>query len=110
MPVIRALLAMRTRYTARRRTALRTGPGRRLCDPPAVPAPDSEPPAGRRQWLVDRLGASNERLSTLEPKHPGLRVALRVVFVLLVVGSLTFAIASEAGKIGDFEWRFEPAW
>jgi glycosyltransferase 2 family protein len=74
-----------------------------------VPAPDSEP-AAARQSLTDRLGVSTERVSTLEPRHPGLRMALRVVFVVLVVGSVAFAITKEAGRVGDFQWRFQPSW
>jgi uncharacterized membrane protein YbhN (UPF0104 family) len=75
-----------------------------------VPAPEQDPPAGRRPSFSDRFGVSGERVSTLEPKHPGLRMALRVLFVVLVVASVAFAVASEAGKIDGFDWRFEPWW
>jgi hypothetical protein len=37
-------------------------------------------------------------------------MALRVAVVALVVGSLAAAIASEAGRIDDVHWRFEPGW
>jgi hypothetical protein len=48
--------------------------------------------------------------SSFEPKHPGLRLALRVSIVVLVVGCVAFAIFKEAGHIGDIDWRFEPGW
>src|SRR6476661_8682292 len=48
--------------------------------------------------------------SSLEPKHPGLRLALRVAIVLLVLGSVAFAISKEAGQIGSIDWRFRPGW
>ena len=49
-------------------------------------------------------------VSSLEPKHPGLRLALRVVVVLLVLGSLGIAIASEADRIDEIDWSFSPGW
>jgi uncharacterized membrane protein YbhN (UPF0104 family) len=48
--------------------------------------------------------------SSFEPKHPGLRLALRVAIVVLVLGSVAFALAKEAGHIGDVHWRFQPGW
>jgi uncharacterized membrane protein YbhN (UPF0104 family) len=75
-----------------------------------VPQPDPETPAQRSQSLVERLGAGTEPVSSLEPKHPGLRMAVRVLVVVLVVGSVAVAVITEADKIGDFDWRFEPAW
>jgi uncharacterized membrane protein YbhN (UPF0104 family) len=47
---------------------------------------------------------------SLEPKHPGLRLALRIGVVALVVGCLAFAIAQEAGHLDEIDWRFEPGW
>src|SRR3954453_15661370 len=48
--------------------------------------------------------------SSFEPKHPGLRLALRISIVVVVVGCVAFAIAKEAGQIGDIDWRFQPGW
>jgi hypothetical protein len=63
-----------------------------------------------RPPFAERLGLSGEAFSTLEPKHPGLRMAVRAGVVLLIVGFVAFAIAKEAGRIGDIDWRFEPGW
>jgi hypothetical protein len=49
-------------------------------------------------------------VSSLEPKHPGLRLALRAGVVVLVVGCVAFAITKEAGRLGEVHWRFEPGW
>lgn len=48
--------------------------------------------------------------SSFEPKHPGLRLALRVGVVAVVIACVAFAIAKEAGRIGEIDWRFEPGW
>jgi uncharacterized membrane protein YbhN (UPF0104 family) len=48
--------------------------------------------------------------SSLEPKHPGLRLALRLLLVALVLGSLGVAIAHEADRVDTIDWRFEPGW
>lgn len=48
--------------------------------------------------------------SSLEPKHPAVRLALRVAVVAVVVACLALAIVKEAGQIGSIEWRFEPGW
>jgi hypothetical protein len=56
------------------------------------------------------MGVSGAAVSSLEPKHPGLRLAVRVGVVVLVIGSIALAIAKEAGQIGSIEWRFEPGW
>ncbi len=49
-------------------------------------------------------------VSSLEPKHPGLRLALRIAVVVLVVASLGLAVASEADRIDEIDWRFSPGW
>jgi glycosyltransferase 2 family protein len=48
--------------------------------------------------------------SSLEPKHPALRLALRVGVAALVVACVVLAITQEAGHIADIHWRFQPAW
>jgi glycosyltransferase 2 family protein len=49
-------------------------------------------------------------MSSLEPKHPGLRLALRIALVLLVVGSVVAAIAAESGHAAGIDWQFSPGW
>ena len=71
---------------------------------------EPESSAAPRRSLAERLGVSGEAVSSLEPKHPGLRMALRIAIVVVVVGSIAFVVATEADKLADFEWRFEPAW
>lgn len=56
------------------------------------------------------MGVGGEAISSLEPKHPGVRLALRVSIVVLVVGFLAVAIAKEAGRVGDVHWHFAPGW
>ncbi|MEA2428006.1 MAG: glycosyltransferase 2 family protein [Thermoleophilaceae bacterium] len=63
-----------------------------------------------RPTFAERLGLSNDAISSLEPKHPALRLALRIGVVLVIVASIAFAVAKEAGRIGDVQWRFEPGW
>ena len=49
-------------------------------------------------------------VSSLEPKHPGLRLALRIGVVALVIACLGVAVASEADRIDEIDWRFSPGW
>jgi glycosyltransferase 2 family protein len=49
-------------------------------------------------------------MSSLESKHPGVRLAVRIAVVLLVVGSLVAAIAAESGQVASIDWRFSPGW
>jgi uncharacterized membrane protein YbhN (UPF0104 family) len=49
-------------------------------------------------------------MSSLEPKHPGVRLALRIAVAVLVVGCLAGAIVAESGRIAGIEWRFSPGW
>jgi uncharacterized membrane protein YbhN (UPF0104 family) len=49
-------------------------------------------------------------MSSLEPKHPAVRLAVRIALVLLVVGSLAAAISAESGRIASIDWRFSPGW
>jgi hypothetical protein len=67
-------------------------------------------PPVSRPTFAERLGLSNDAISSLEPKHPGLRLALRIGVVALVVACIAFAVTKEAGRIGDVSWRFEPGW
>ena len=68
------------------------------------------PPVGRQRSVAERLGVSGAAVSSLEPKHPVLRTALRIALALLVVGAIAFAIAKESDRIGAIDWRFEPLW
>jgi uncharacterized membrane protein YbhN (UPF0104 family) len=56
------------------------------------------------------MGVSGEAISSLEPKHPGLRMAVRIAIVVVVVASVAVAVAKEAGRLDDIEWRFQPSW
>jgi hypothetical protein len=67
-------------------------------------------PAVTRPTFVERLGLSGEAISTLEPKHPAVRIAVRLGVVVIVVACIVLAIAKEAGRIGDITWRFQPGW
>jgi uncharacterized membrane protein YbhN (UPF0104 family) len=64
----------------------------------------------RRPSIAERMGVSGEAMSSLEPKHPGVRLAVRVAIVVLVVASITLAIVKEAGRLDDVHWRFSPGW
>src|SRR3954447_10569480 len=100
---------MRTTYKPGWRTVLRDLGGT-ATSAILAPVQEPDPPAVRRPSLSERLAGAAAPVSSLEPKHPRLRHAGRAIFVLLVVGSVTFAVAHEAGRFDDFDWRFEPAW
>jgi hypothetical protein len=63
-----------------------------------------------RPSLAERFGVGGEAISSLEPKHPGVRTAVRVAIVVLVVGSVVAAVAAESGRIGSIDWHFSPGW
>lgn len=63
-----------------------------------------------RSTLAERLGVGGEAVSSLEPKHPGVRLALRIGVALLVAACVAVAIAKEAGRIGAVNWHFAPGW
>jgi hypothetical protein len=63
-----------------------------------------------RPTFAERLGLTGEAFSSLEPKHPALRLAVRIGVVALILASVGVAIAKEAGQIGSIDWRFEPGW
>jgi len=69
-----------------------------------------DPTASRRPSLAERIGVGGEAISSLEPKHPGLRLALRVAVVALVVAFIALAVVKEAGRVDDVEWHFAPGW
>jgi uncharacterized membrane protein YbhN (UPF0104 family) len=68
------------------------------------------PDRASRPSIGERLGLSGDALSSLEPKHPGVRLAVRIGVVFLVLGSLTVAVVAESGRIASIEWRFSPGW
>lgn len=53
---------------------------------------------------------SEPTASSLEPKHPGLRLALRIGVVALVLGSLGVVVATNGERIDEIEWGFSPGW
>jgi uncharacterized membrane protein YbhN (UPF0104 family) len=63
-----------------------------------------------RTSFGERLGIGGDAISSLEPKHPGVRAAVRIAIVVLVVGSVVAAVAAESGRLGSIEWRFSPGW
>ena len=63
-----------------------------------------------RRTMAERLGVSGEAVSSLEPKHPVVRIAVRVAIVALVVGFLAYAVVKQRDRIDAIDWRFEPLW
>jgi hypothetical protein len=49
-------------------------------------------------------------MSSIEPKHPGVRMAVRIAVVVLVVGCLAGAVVAESDRIAAIDWRFSPGW
>jgi glycosyltransferase 2 family protein len=70
----------------------------------AVPETETAPS------FAQRLGVSGAAVSSLEPKHPVVRMVVRVAIVVLVVACLAFAVVKESDRIGEIDWRFEPVW
>jgi glycosyltransferase 2 family protein len=64
----------------------------------------------RRPSFAERLGVSGTAVSSLEPKHPAVRMAVRIVLVALVVGCLVAAVLAESDRIAAIDWRFSPGW
>lgn len=73
-----------------------------------MPEPETTPTAPR--GIAGKLGLSGDAVSSIEPKHPVVRLAVRIIVVVLVVGSITLAIVKESGRINSIHWRFEPGW
>src|SRR5689334_5211241 len=67
-------------------------------------------PNGTTQSFAERLGVSGAAISSLEPKHPGVRLAVRIGVVLLVIACIVLAVTKESGRISSIHWRFEPGW
>lgn len=67
-------------------------------------------PEHHRQSFAERLGVSGAAVSSLEPKHPVVRLAVRVAIVLLIVGCIVLAVTKESGRLSSVDWHFEPGW
>jgi hypothetical protein len=76
--------------------------------------PDTETALGTstnsRGGIAERFGVSGGPVSSLEPKHPIARLALRVGLVALIAACIVLAIVKESSRIGAIEWRFQPLW
>ena len=70
---------------------------------------ETTPTTGRRT-IAERLGLDSEAVSSIEPEHPVLRLALRVAIVVLVVGFLVLALVKEWDRIAAIDWQFRPGW
>lgn len=49
-------------------------------------------------------------MSSLEPKHPTVRLFVRISVVALVIGCVVAAIVAEGDRISSINWRFSPGW
>src|SRR4051794_19647003 len=66
-------------------------------------------PASSRSF-AERLGVSGAAVSSLEPRHPTVRMAVRLGIVVVVIACVVLAVSKESGQIASIHWRFEPAW
>jgi len=65
---------------------------------------------GSSQSFAERLGVSGAAISSLEPKHPTTRLAVRLGIVVVVIACIVLAVTKESGRIASIHWRFEPGW
>jgi hypothetical protein len=64
----------------------------------------------REPTLLERLGEAGASMTSLRRDMPRWQKVLLVTVAVLVVGFLAAAIATQASKLPDIHWRFEPAW
>jgi glycosyltransferase 2 family protein len=64
----------------------------------------------REPTRLERLGEAGASVTSLRSDMPRWQKALLAAVVVLVVGFLAAAIASQASKLPDIHWRFEPVW
>lgn len=77
------------------------------------PAPGEEAAGaadGPAPTLLQRVGSAGASVTSLEPSHPQLRMALRIGVGVLVGAFVIFAVASQWGKLPAVEWRFSVGW
>lgn len=69
------------------------------------------PPRGDEgSTLLERAGDAAARAGRGGPSRPRLRAAVRWGFVVLVLAFLVGFVVTQADRLPEFDWRFEPAW
>ena len=67
-------------------------------------------PQERPQTLLERAGSRAAGLGRLGADRPRARRALEVGIVVLVFAFLVAFVATQWGKLPDYDWDFRPAW
>ena len=67
-------------------------------------------PQERPQTLLERAGSTAAGLGSLGADRPRARRALEVGLVVLVVAFLVAFVATQWGRLPDYDWDFRPAW
>jgi hypothetical protein len=67
-------------------------------------------PHERPQTLLERAGSTAAGLGSLGADRPRARRALEVGLVVLVVAFLVGFVATQWGRLPDYDWDFRPAW
>lgn len=60
--------------------------------------------------LLERAGAAAAGVGSIGAGRPKLRAALQYGLVAVIFGFLLGFVATQWGKLPDFDWRFSPAW
>jgi glycosyltransferase 2 family protein len=63
-----------------------------------------------RPPLLERVGSFGARVDLPGPERRGARIAVQIGIGVLIVGFLLGFIASQVGKVPDYDWRFSPGW
>jgi len=62
------------------------------------------------QTLLERAGSTAAGLGRLGEGRPRARRALEIGVVVLVVGALVAFLATQWGRLPDYDWEFRPLW
>jgi len=62
------------------------------------------------QTLLERAGSTAAGLGSIGEGRPRLRRALGVGIVVLVAIFLVAFVATQWGRLPDYDWEFRPAW
>jgi uncharacterized membrane protein YbhN (UPF0104 family) len=62
------------------------------------------------QTLLERAGSTAAGLGSLGEGKPRARRALEIGIVVVVVGFLAAFVATQWGRLPDYDWDFRPAW
>jgi glycosyltransferase 2 family protein len=65
---------------------------------------------GVKPTVLERAGTAAAHAGRGDPRRPGLQVALRWGFVVLVLGFLVGFVVTQWDQLPDFDWRFRPGW